>query len=78
MVGSPYAQSGNANGRSRWFRRTRDAVKLEQRDIDLYAERIGLPLIATGTGIRYHLFRDVPGAASEAGPMGEGELPPWN
>ncbi|MEZ4738136.1 MAG: FKBP-type peptidyl-prolyl cis-trans isomerase [Flavobacteriales bacterium] len=43
----------------------RDAVKLEQRDIDLYAERIGLPLISTGTGIRYHLYRDVPGGTAK-------------
>ncbi|MCB0770431.1 MAG: FKBP-type peptidyl-prolyl cis-trans isomerase [Flavobacteriales bacterium] len=39
----------------------RDAVKLEQRDIDLFAERSGLPLIPTGTGVRYHLYRDVTG-----------------
>jgi FKBP-type peptidyl-prolyl cis-trans isomerase len=43
----------------------RDAVKLEQRDIDLFAERIGLPLSATGTGIRYHLFRDLTGEAAK-------------
>ena len=34
------------------------AVKLEQHDIDLYATRIGLSLITTGTGIRYHMLRN--------------------
>jgi FKBP-type peptidyl-prolyl cis-trans isomerase len=43
----------------------RDAVKLEQRDIDLFAERMGLPMIATGTGIHYHLFRDIPGGRAQ-------------
>lgn len=39
----------------------RDAVKLEQHDIDLYAKRHGLDLRTTGTGIRYRLLRDVEG-----------------
>ena len=34
------------------------AVKLEQHDIDLYATRIGLSLITTGTGIRYRMLRN--------------------
>lgn len=43
------------------------AVKLEQHDIDLYATRIGVPLITTGTGVRYHLIRnaDAPDAMPE-------------
>ena len=39
----------------------RDAVKLEQHDIDLYAKRTGLELKSTGTGIRYLLVRDSAG-----------------
>ncbi len=37
----------------------KNAVKLEQHDIDLYAQRIGLPMVITGTGVRYHLIRDL-------------------
>lgn len=39
----------------------RDAVKLEDRDIDLYVRRHELQLRKSGTGVRYHLLRDVPG-----------------
>ncbi|MBL7951543.1 MAG: FKBP-type peptidyl-prolyl cis-trans isomerase [Flavobacteriales bacterium] len=43
----------------------RDAVKLEQHDIDLYAKRTGLDLQATGTGVRYLMLRDSVGRAAE-------------
>lgn len=39
----------------------REAVKLEDRDIDLYARRNALVLITSGTGVRHRLLRDVPG-----------------
>ncbi|MBK9196674.1 MAG: FKBP-type peptidyl-prolyl cis-trans isomerase [Flavobacteriales bacterium] len=39
----------------------RDAVKLEDRDIDLYAQRNALRLIKSGTGVRHQMLRDVPG-----------------
>ena len=41
----------------------RDAMKLEEHDIDLFAKRIGLPLTATGRGVRYHMIRDMEGPA---------------
>lgn len=41
------------------LKQNRDAVKLEDHDIDLFAKRIGLDLIPTGRGVRYHLIRDV-------------------
>ncbi|MBK7382105.1 MAG: FKBP-type peptidyl-prolyl cis-trans isomerase [Flavobacteriales bacterium] len=39
----------------------RDAVRLEDRDIDLYAKRFNLDLRKSGTGVRYLLLRDLPG-----------------
>lgn len=43
------------------LKENRDAVKLEQHDIDLYARRHGLELLTTGTGIRYRILRDAEG-----------------
>lgn len=43
------------------FQQNRDAVKLEDRDIDLLVKRHAWPVIATGTGVRYIIRRDVPG-----------------
>lgn len=40
----------------------RDAVRLEDRDIDLYAQRNGLELATSGTGVRHRLLRDAEGA----------------
>ena len=40
----------------------RDAIKLEERDIDLYVERQGITVARTGRGIRYRVVRDEPGA----------------
>ncbi|MBK8500323.1 MAG: FKBP-type peptidyl-prolyl cis-trans isomerase [Flavobacteriales bacterium] len=45
----------------------RDAVKLEDRDIDLYEKRFGLDLIRSGTGVRHRLLRDAPGDSIVAG-----------
>lgn len=43
------------------FERNRDAVKLEDRDMDLLVKRQAWPVVATGTGVRYVIWRDVPG-----------------
>jgi FKBP-type peptidyl-prolyl cis-trans isomerase FkpA len=43
------------------IKENRDAIKLEDRDIDLYIERYGIQAQRTGRGIRYQLLRDVPG-----------------
>lgn len=40
----------------------KDAVKLEDRDIDLYVKRRNLSVTPTGRGVRYAILRDVPGA----------------
>lgn len=40
---------------------SRDAVKLEDRDIDLYVQRFGLRPERSGTGVRHQLLRDLPG-----------------
>lgn len=39
----------------------RDAVRMEDRDIRLYAARMELDLITTDRGVRYRMVRDVPG-----------------
>ena len=44
------------------IQRNKDAVKLEDRDIDLYLKRNGYTAMPTGRGVRYILWRDVPGA----------------
>ncbi|MBL7940866.1 MAG: FKBP-type peptidyl-prolyl cis-trans isomerase [Flavobacteriales bacterium] len=49
------------------LKENRDAVKLEDHDIDLFAKRIGLDLEPTGRGVRYHLLRDVDGPNAMAG-----------
>ena len=45
----------------------RDAVKLEDRDIDLYVRRHELELTKSGAGIRYRLLRDMPGDTIQPG-----------
>ncbi len=45
----------------------RDAVKLEDRDIDLYVRRHELHVLKSATGIRYHLLRDLPGDTIQPG-----------
>ncbi len=49
------------------LKENRDAVKLEDHDIDLFAKRIGLDLTPTGRGVRYHLLRDVEGPNAMTG-----------
>ena len=43
----------------------RDAIKLEEHDIDLYAKRIGLSLRSSGRGVRYHFVRDRDGPTAK-------------
>ncbi len=43
----------------------KDAIKLEQHDIKLYAQRHGLTLTPTATGIHYLMLRDVEGATAK-------------
>lgn len=43
----------------------KDAFKLEQHDIKLYAERHALTLTPTGTGVHYQMIRDVDGPTAE-------------
>lgn len=45
------------------IKENRDAIKLEDRDIDRYVERYGIQAQRTGRGVRYQLLRDVPGEA---------------
>jgi FKBP-type peptidyl-prolyl cis-trans isomerase len=45
----------------------RAAVKLEDRDINLYVERHGLSVTNTGRGVRYQLLRDVDGPTVQPG-----------
>jgi len=49
------------------IRENRDAVKLEDHDIAIYAERRDYPVVSTGRGVRYHLWRDVEGPAARPG-----------
>lgn len=45
----------------------RDAIRLEDRDLKLYAQREGMELQATGGGVRYRLWRDVEGPVVRPG-----------
>lgn len=45
----------------------RDAIKLEDRDIDLYLERKGIAALRSGRGIRYKLLRDQEGEVAQPG-----------
>ncbi|MEO8591650.1 MAG: FKBP-type peptidyl-prolyl cis-trans isomerase [Flavobacteriales bacterium] len=49
------------------FAENRDAVKLENRDIDLYAQRNSLELEKSGTGVRHRLLRDSAGPTARPG-----------
>lgn len=49
------------------IRSNQAAVKLEDRDIDLYAERYGLQVQRTGRGVCYQLVRDMPGPSVRSG-----------
>lgn len=48
-------------------RGNRDAIRLEDRDINLYIERYALDPQRSGTGVRHLLLRDEPGAAVKPG-----------
>jgi FKBP-type peptidyl-prolyl cis-trans isomerase len=43
------------------IRGNRDAVRLEDHDMDIYQRRVGLETVRTPRGVRYKLLRDVPG-----------------
>lgn len=45
----------------------RDAIKLEDRDIDLYLDRYGIDAQHSARGIRYKVLRDVPGETVRSG-----------
>lgn len=45
----------------------RDAVRLEDRDIELYIGRFGLSMRKSGTGVRHALLRDAPGDSIRPG-----------
>lgn len=45
----------------------RDAVRLEDRDIDLYLRRHELQTVQSGTGVHHQFVRDVPGEPIRAG-----------
>jgi FKBP-type peptidyl-prolyl cis-trans isomerase len=52
---------GPAAGRAELIQENRDAVKLEDRDIDLYLKRLGIEAVRSGTGVRYRMLRDSTG-----------------
>ena len=45
----------------------RDAIKLENRDIDLYVQRHELQMLTSGTGVRRQVLRDVEGPNARPG-----------
>lgn len=49
------------------IRENRDAVKLEDRDIDIYVERYGYTVQRSGRGVRYRILRDMPGENARPG-----------
>jgi FKBP-type peptidyl-prolyl cis-trans isomerase len=53
-------------GQEQLIRENRDAVKEEERQIDRYVRRSGLPFQRTARGIRHVILRDVPGPAVRA------------
>lgn len=59
------SRTGVAPTQEELLKENRDAIKLEQHDIDLYAKRRGLELTTTGTGVRYHLLRDAEGPVAK-------------
>lgn len=61
------APGGQAREQERLIGENRDAVRMEDRDIRLYAARMELDLITTDRGVRYKLLRDEPGTPVRAG-----------
>lgn len=57
----PTSNEGTVPQDADLFQENKDAVKLETQDIKLYAQRHGLQLVSTGTGVQYQLLRDEPG-----------------
>jgi FKBP-type peptidyl-prolyl cis-trans isomerase len=53
-------------GQEELIRDNRDAVKEEERQIDRYVRRSGLPFQRSARGIRYVVLRDVPGPTVRA------------
>lgn len=47
----------------------RRMAQREERDIQEWIGRQGIPMVATGTGLRYKLVRDVPGDTARPGQM---------
>ena len=60
-------QQGTMPSADDMLKENRDAVKLEDHDIDLFAKRIGLEFTPTGRGVRYYLLRDMKGPRAMTG-----------
>lgn len=52
------ARNGHAPTQEEMIEENRNAIKLENHDIDLYVRRYGYRMEATGTGIRYEKVRE--------------------
>jgi FKBP-type peptidyl-prolyl cis-trans isomerase len=61
----PIRHPGRTPDAADLLRENREAVRLEQHDIDLFAKRTGLDLKTTGTGVRYLLLRDSAGPTAK-------------
>lgn len=49
------------------IKENQSAVKLEDRDIDLYVDRYGIQAQRSPRGVRYQIIRDVPGELAKSG-----------
>ncbi len=49
------------------IKENKEAIRLEDRDIELYAQRMGIATTTTGRGVRYQVIRDVEGASVQPG-----------
>lgn len=58
---------GHAREQERLIGENRDAVRMEDRDIRLYAARMEMELRTTDTGVRYLMIRDEPGEPVRGG-----------
>lgn len=59
--GRPSAEQGPPTNAQELVQANKEALKLEQHDIKLYAERHGLTLTPTGTGVHIQMIRDKEG-----------------
>lgn len=57
------------------IQRNKDALRQEERDIDRFVKRSGLPFLNSPRGVRYVILRDRPGPPRSSGPMGHDPLP---